>query len=100
MHVLMLSSSCKSPISYCMLPFADLQLNAEHNLKGGGVPSPEGLQYEGGLRSADLRSAISDLCFRSDTPALAIRQGRRIQSLRAFRRARVDPWGGIKHLSR
>ena len=44
MHVLMLSSSCKSPISYCMLPFADLQLNAEHELKGGGVPSPEGLQ--------------------------------------------------------
>ena len=37
-------SSCKSPISYCMLPFADMQLNAEHELKGGGVPSPKGLQ--------------------------------------------------------
>ena len=33
MHVLMLSSSCKSPISYCTLPFADLQLDAEHKLK-------------------------------------------------------------------
>ena len=30
MHVLMLSSSCKSPISHCMLPFANLQLHAEH----------------------------------------------------------------------
>ena len=45
MHVFMLSPFCKSPFSYCMLPFADLQLNAERNLKGGGVPSPEGLQY-------------------------------------------------------
>ena len=34
-----------------------------------------------------MRFAISDLCFGFDTPALAIRQGRRIQSLRAFRRA-------------
>ena len=31
-------------------------------------------------RSADLRFAISDFCFRFDTPALAIRQGRRIPS--------------------
>ena len=44
MNVLMMSSSCKSPISHCMLPFASLQLHAEHELKGGGVPSPEGLQ--------------------------------------------------------
>ena len=41
-HVLTLSSSCKSPISYCMLPFADLQLDAEHELKGGGVALPRG----------------------------------------------------------
>ena len=34
-----------------------------------------------------MRFAITDLWFRFDTPALAIRQGRRIQSLRAFRRA-------------
>ena len=44
MHVFMLSSSCKSPISYCMLPFADLQLNAKHDLKGGGVPFQKGIQ--------------------------------------------------------
>ena len=44
MNVLMTSSSCKSPISHCMLPFANLQLHAEHELKGGGVPSPEALQ--------------------------------------------------------
>merc|ERR1712110_130794 len=37
MNVLMMSSSCKSPISQCMLPFANLQLHAEHELKGGGV---------------------------------------------------------------
>ena len=43
MHVFMLSSSCKSPFSYCMLPFADLQLDAEHELKGGGVTAPVGL---------------------------------------------------------
>ena len=42
MHIFMLSSSCKSPISYCMLPFNDLQLNAEHELKGGGVALPRG----------------------------------------------------------
>ena len=44
-----------------------------------------------GVRSADFRFAITDLCFRFDTPALAIRQGRRIQALRAFRRARLKP---------
>ena len=79
MHVFMLSSSCKSPISYCMLPFADLQLNAEHELKGGGVPSPEGLQLEGGLRSADLNLRIEicvmEFCFESDTPALVYDKG-------------------------
>ena len=32
------------PASACMLPFADRKLYAEHKLKGGGVPSPEGLQ--------------------------------------------------------
>ena len=30
-----------------MLPFADRKLYAEHKLKGGGVPSPEGLQFAG-----------------------------------------------------
>ena len=44
MHVLMISSPIQSPISLCMFPFADLLLYAEHELKGGGVPSPEGLQ--------------------------------------------------------
>ena len=44
MNVLMMSSPCKSPISHCMLPFANLQLHAEHEMKGGGVPSPQGLQ--------------------------------------------------------
>ena len=34
----------QSPASDCMLPFADRKLYAEHKLKGGGVPSPEGLQ--------------------------------------------------------
>ena len=53
----------------------------------GGMRGGAGGRFEGGLRSADLRFAISDLCFRFDTPALAIRQGRRIQSLRGFRRA-------------
>ena len=36
----------QSPMSHCMLPFANLQLYAEHKLKGGGVPSPEGLHNE------------------------------------------------------
>ena len=53
----------------------------------GGMRGGAGGRFEGGQRSADMRFAISDLCFRFDTPALAIRQGRRIQSLRAFRRA-------------
>ena len=34
----------QSPASDCMLPCADRKLYAEHRLKGGGVPSPEGLQ--------------------------------------------------------
>jgi len=38
-----------------MLPFADLQLDAEHELKGGGVPSPEGLQYSVIYPSAFVR---------------------------------------------
>ena len=53
----------------------------------GGMRGGAGGRLDGGLRSADLRFAISDLWFRFDTPALAMRQGRRIQSLRAFRRA-------------
>ena len=52
----------------------------------GGMRGGAGGRLDGGLRSADLRFAISDLCFGFDTPALAIRQGRRIQSLCAFRR--------------
>ena len=54
----------------------------------GGMRGGAGGRYEGGLRSADLRFAIMDLWLGFDTPALAIGQGRRIQSLRAFRRAR------------
>ena len=52
-----------------------------------------GGRLDGGLRSADLRlqveSEVVDLWFGFDTPALAIRQGRRIQALCAFRRARL-----------
>ena len=44
----------------------------------GGMRGGAGGRLDGGLRSADLRFAISDLWFRFDTPALAIRQGRRI----------------------
>ena len=44
----------------------------------GGMRGGAGGRLEGGLRSADLRFAILDFCFRFDTPALAIRQGRRI----------------------
>ena len=58
MHVLMMSSSCKSPISHCMLPFANLQLHAEHELKGGGVPSPEGLQLIRPALEAELCEPI------------------------------------------
>ena len=43
-----------------------------------------------------MRLAISDLCFGSDTPALALGQGRRIQSLRAFRRAGKRDMGNGK----
>ena len=55
----------------------------------GGMRGGAGGRLEGGLRSADLRFAITVLWLRFDTPALAIRQGRRIQALRAFRRARL-----------
>jgi hypothetical protein len=32
----------QSPPSDCMLPFADPQLDADHELKGGGVALPRG----------------------------------------------------------
>ena len=51
-----------------------------HLGRPGGMRGGAGGRLEGGLRSADLRFAISDFCFRFDTPALAIRQGRRIPS--------------------
>ena len=40
-----------------------------------------------GLEICRFEIGDMDFCCGSDTPALAIRQGRRIQSLRAFRRA-------------
>ena len=49
-----------------------------------------GGRFEGGLRSADLRFAISDFCFGFDTPALVYDKGGGfMQSLRAFR------WAGF-----
>ena len=41
----------------------------------GGMRGGAGGRLDGGLRSADLRFAISDLCFQSDTPALGFRPG-------------------------
>ena len=48
-----------------MLPFAGLQLNAEHELKGGGVPSPEGLQLM--LMCANLGMRLyTSMCMYGD----------------------------------
>ena len=53
------------------------QMGRNSGMRGGA-----GGRLDGGLRSADLRlqveSEVVDLCFGFDTPALAIRQGRRI----------------------
>ena len=79
---------------FCQLARQLLVFSENHKIsravilrRPGGMRGGAGGRFEGGLRSADLRFAISDLWFGSDTPALAIRQGRRIQSLRAFRQA-------------
>ena len=45
-----------------MLPFADRKLYAEHKLKGGGVPSPEGLQLNN-YRMCALRITLEDPVF-------------------------------------
>ena len=41
----------------------------------GGMRGGAGGRFEGGQRSADLRFAITDLCFGFDTPALLYETG-------------------------
>ena len=51
-----------------------------------------------GLEICRFEIGDMDFCCGSDTPALAIRQGRRIQSLRAFRRAGKGAMGKTSEL--
>ena len=53
-----------SPAFDCLLPFADRKLYAEHKLKGGGVPSSEGLQFSYHKVNSEWAAGIQIRCVR------------------------------------